>query len=741
MDDEILEEFINESMDALDELEPIVVKLSPDGDNADALGAVFRHLHSIKGTASFVNLPVLTRIAHAAENLLDELRHNTLQVTPHRVDLLCEAIDIIRAALGDLNARRGESVYEVRADTLAEKLDFETKRPSKPGRRIQTDAQPSSNLQASAPSVIGRSSPLEEPSPMTQSAAHAESRRSGESSINGALMMPDLLEKFCTESEEQISSIELTLLAWEQEQADDEMIAEAFRAMHSFKGNCGIMGLGDMETITHNLETTFSEWSKGTSQPNPTQITAILSVLDILRRALNLLPEGGGHIPQKDKLLDALNVTASQAPPAFDQEPERKPFATRPPEKSPRATKNDSTNETSGQERASSSIRVDTRKLDELMNLVGELIIAETTVTHNPDLEGHDFENFQKAALNLNRITRQLQDVTMQARMVPIETTFRKMIRLVRDVAGKQGKKVILVTSGEETEVDKSVVETIADPLVHLIRNGIDHGLEDAAGRQSSGKSGSGQLKLHAQHQGGEVWISITDDGRGIDPEGVLKSAIKKGVADPERSYSRDEILQMIFAPGFSTAAEVTDISGRGVGMDVVKRNIERVNGRIDIDTELGRGTTFTMRIPLTLAIIEGMLVRVGGSFYTIPLLSIRESVKASRENLTIMSDGQEMLKLRERHYPITKLSDLSGGNTTQDLSQGILVLVESEANVACILVDEVVGQRQTVIKPLPEYLRNLRSLGGCSILHNGDISLILDIDALVRSSQKQAAA
>ena len=556
-------------------------------------------------------------------------------------------------------------------------------------------------------------------------------------------MMPDLLEKFCTESEEQISSIELTLLAWEQEQADAEMIAEAFRAMHSFKGNCGIMGLGDMEKITHNLETTFSEWSQGTSQPNPAQITAILSVLDILRRALNLLPEGGGHIPQKEKLLAALNVTASQAPPAFEEEQEEKLVASCPAEKQPspqRATK-DITNEQGGQERASSSIRVDTRKLDELMNLVGELIIAETTVTHNPDLEGHDFENFQKAALNLNRITRQLQDVTMQARMVPIETTFRKMIRLVRDVAGKQGKKVNLVTSGEETEVDKSVVETIADPLVHLIRNGIDHGLEDAAGRQSSGKASSGLLKLHAHHQGGEVWISITDDGRGIDPESVLKSAIKKGVADPERSYSRDEILQMIFAPGFSTAAQVTDISGRGVGMDVVKRNIERVNGRIDIDTELGRGTTFTLRIPLTLAIIEGMLVRVGGSFYTIPLLSIRESVKASRENLTIMSDGQEMLKLRERHYPITKLSDLSGGNTTQDLSQGILVLVESEANVACILVDEVVGQRQTVIKPLPEYLRNLRSLGGCSILHNGDISLILDIDALVRSSQKQAAA
>jgi len=374
--------------------------------------------------------------------------------------------------------------------------------------------------------------------------------------------------------------------------------------------------------------------------------------------------------------------------------------------------------------------------------LVGELIIAETTVTHNPDLEGHEFENFQKAALNLNRITRQLQDVTMQARMVPIDTTFQKMIRLVRDVSSKQGKSVNLMMSGEETEVDKSVIETIGDPLIHLIRNGIDHGLEDAEGRASAEKSATGTLRLSASHQGGEVWISVADDGRGIDPEKVLQSAIKKGVADPEKTYTRDEILHMVFAPGFSTAAQVTDISGRGVGMDVVKKNIERVNGRIDVDTKLGEGTTFTLRIPLTLAIIEGMLVRVGGSYFTIPLLSIMESVKATAENLTVTSAGQELLKLRDQHYPITKLSDLSSTDSaTQDVSHGILVLVESDGQQACVLVDEVVGQRQTVIKPLPDYLRNIRTLGGCSILHNGDISLILDIDALVRRSQKQAAA
>ncbi len=729
MDDEVLEEFITESFEALDELEPLVVGLADGGESGDALNAIFRHLHSIKGTASFVDLPKLTRVAHAAENLVDELRHESLHVTAHRIDLLCKAIDVIRVALTDLSSGFGEDRYEKRAIELADVLDNETNRPS---TRREEHHQPSAPTKSANPTpqivMAGREYPPD--------STDVDEPRS--SSLDGVLNMPELVEKFVAESEEQIESIELTLLSWERSEATVEMLGEAFRAMHSFKGNCGIMGLSDMEDLTHNMESTFSEWKSGKSAPKQVQVTAILSVLDVLRRALERLPAGKGRIRDKNRLLSALNAT-SQPPRPMENE---LPKVAAPP----RSTEGKLGRPTDEMEpvavdRTANSIRVDTRKLDEMMNLVGELIIAETTVTHNPDLEGFEFENFQKAALNLNRITRQLQDVTMQARMVPIEGTFRKMIRLVRDVSQKQGKKVNLVTSGEETEVDKSVVETIADPLVHLIRNGIDHGLEDNEQRTQLGKPKVGQLQLAAHHQGGEVWISITDDGRGIDPDKVLDSAIKKGIADPDKTYLRDDILHMIFAPGFSTAARVTDISGRGVGMDVVKRNIERVNGRIDIDTTTGRGTTFTLRIPLTLAIIEGMLVRVGQSFYTIPLLSIRESVKASWDTLTVTSDGQQMLRLRKRHYPVTKLGDLfSTANACKSIEQGILVIVESEGQQACVLVDEVVGQRQTVIKPLPDYLRHVRTLSGCSILHNGDISLILDVDSLVRSSQRNAA-
>lgn len=760
MDEEIIEEFVTESMDGLDELEPLIVGLTPQGANREDLDAIFRHLHSIKGTASFVNLPILTRVAHAAENLLDALRHGEIEVNSPRIDLMCEAVDIIRTALERLSQGISEDSYADSAKELTQRLNAETQLGDEPSVKNITlsprsEAAPSSKKGDSAV----RQSPMPPPSESMD----------GPSSTLVAMLMPDLVDKFCTESEEQLSNIELTLLAWESQTATTEMLAESFRDMHSLKGNCGIMGLADMEEITHHLESTFLEWSEGKSAPQQAQVTTILSTLDVLRQSMQNLTTNRGEIREKERLLQALfsaaSSSASRAPESMAERDEEPPSGEEflvenegtavevnassaqgesPPKVKKSRTVNsvDEPETTLGVERVSNSIRVDTRKLDELMNLVGELIIAETTVTHNPDLEGHEFENFQKAALNLNRITRQLQDVTMQARMVPIETTFRKMIRLVRDVSKKQQKEVLLSTEGAETEVDKSVIETIADPLVHLIRNGIDHGLEDSPGRKAAGKPTTGNLKLSAHHQGGEVWISITDDGRGIDPDKILASAIKKKVAEPDRTYTRDEILQMIFAPGFSTAAAITDISGRGVGMDVVKRNVERVNGRIDVDTKVGRGTTFTLRIPLTLAIIEGMLVRVGKSFYILPLLSIKESVKATSESLTVLSDGQELLKLREEHYPITRLSDLCPSDSEGlSVDDGILVLVESEGHQACILVDEVVGQRQTVIKPLPDYLKGIRSLGGCSILHNGAISLILDVDALVRNSRKQEEA
>ena len=381
-----------------------------------------------------------------------------------------------------------------------------------------------------------------------------------------------------------------------------------------------------------------------------------------------------------------------------------------------------------------SSLRVDVGKLDLLMDLVGELIIAETAVTHDTEEGPRDLE---KAMAQLSRVTRSLQDVAMSLRMVAIADTFNKMKRLVRDVSNKQGKDVSLHITGEETEVDKTVAEIISDPLVHLMRNAVDHGMETPEERLAAGKPAKGVLSLEARHQAGEIWITVSDDGKGMDPRRILDKAVEKGLVRRERGeqLSDSEIFAFVFEPGFSTAAAVTAISGRGVGMDVVKKNIERVKGRIEVTSVMGKGTSFTLRIPLTMAIIEGMLVRVGSSSFTIPLLSIRESFVTRTQSITRLTSGQELVRIRNELLPVLRLKELYGLPEGEDaIEDGVLVVLESDREVVCLFVDELVGQRQTVVKGLSSYLGDVRGLSGCTVMGDGRISLILDVAGILGS-------
>jgi len=379
------------------------------------------------------------------------------------------------------------------------------------------------------------------------------------------------------------------------------------------------------------------------------------------------------------------------------------------------------------------NIRVDLDKLDALMDLVGELILAGTMVTQSPDLEGHHFADFQRASLQLNRITRSIQDVAMSVRMVPISATFRKMLRLVRDLAQKQGKQVELELVGEGTEIDKTVVEAIADPLVHILRNSVDHGLESPEVRVAAGKPPTGRIRMEAAHEGGEIRITIEDDGKGLDRDAILEKARAKGLVDPSRPEpSEAEIFRFIFAPGFSTAKQVSDVSGRGVGMDVVRRNIDKLGGRVDVSSTMGRGTRIRIHLPLTLAIVEGMLVRVGASVYTIPLLSIRESVTIDPSQVTRPGGAQEVVGIRGQLLPVLRVHEFHRIEAAEtELEKGILVVVEEHGRCFAVFVDGLIGQRQTVIKALPEFIGSLPGISGCSILGNGDISLILDVKAL----------
>ncbi|MCL2386779.1 MAG: chemotaxis protein CheA [Defluviitaleaceae bacterium] len=375
-------------------------------------------------------------------------------------------------------------------------------------------------------------------------------------------------------------------------------------------------------------------------------------------------------------------------------------------------------------------ISVNVNKLDALLNLMGELVISEAMVTQNSELEGLQLESFNKETRHLRKIISNLQQTVMSMRMVPLSATFFRMHRIVRDMCRQLDKDVQLDIVGEETEVDKNIIEHIADPIMHIIRNSIDHGVELPAERSSRGKPAKARVLLEAKNAGGDVLIIIKDDGRGINTEKVLKKAKTNGLTTkPDAEYTDREIQQFIFLPGFSTNDQVTAYSGRGVGMDVVTSNLEIVGGTALVDSTPGEGTTFTLKIPLTLAIIEGMSVLVAGAQYTIPIVHIIKSFKAQPENLFTDPSGNEMITERGEIFNIVRLHEffnIEGAVT--DVCEGTLIMLENGEHVVCLLVDDLIGQQQAVVKSMPKYFKKVRGLSGCTLLGNGDISLIIDV-------------
>ncbi|MFZ5352850.1 MAG: chemotaxis protein CheW [Bacillota bacterium] len=379
-------------------------------------------------------------------------------------------------------------------------------------------------------------------------------------------------------------------------------------------------------------------------------------------------------------------------------------------------------------------ISVSVSKLDKLMDLVGELVISEAMVTRNPDLLGLNLENFQKSARQLRKITNELQDVAMSIRMVSLAPTFQKMNRLIRDMSKKVGKQVQLELVGQDTEVDKNIIENIGDPLMHLIRNAVDHGIETTEEREKTGKPAQGTITLEAKNIGSDVWIEVRDDGKGLDKDRILRKALENGLTNKKEEELTDrEIFSFIFLPGFSTKEKVTEFSGRGVGMDVVQKNIEKVRGTIYVDSVQGKGTTISIKIPLTLSIIDGMTIKVGESMYTIPITSIRESLRISGEQVIEDLEGREMIMLRGESFPIIRLHKLYKVETKSvELKDGIIIVVESDTKTICLFADELIGEQQVVVKTLPNYIKKVKGVAGCTILGDGGISLILNIQDLL---------
>lgn len=384
-----------------------------------------------------------------------------------------------------------------------------------------------------------------------------------------------------------------------------------------------------------------------------------------------------------------------------------------------------------------SMISVGVTKLDMLMDLVGEMVIAEAMVIQNPDLDGLELERFHKAANQLNKITNEIQDLVMSIRMVPLSTTFQKMNRIVRDMSKKLNKDVELQIIGEDTEVDKNIIEHISDPLMHLVRNSVDHGVESPQERVAKGKAKTGVITLEAKSAGNDVLIIVRDDGKGLDRDKILSKARENNLLTRDSDELSDkEIFNLILLPGFSTKAEISEFSGRGVGMDVVKMNIEEIGGSVSVDSIKDKGTIITLKIPLTLAIIDGMITKVGKACYTLPTISIKESFRPVEHNIITDTNGNEVIMVRGEFYPILRLHrhfDVETDRT--DLTKGIIIMVEQDEKRLCIYTDELIGQQQVVVKALPEYIKKFKrvtGLAGCTLLGDGSISLILDIAGLI---------
>ncbi|MBU2551988.1 MAG: chemotaxis protein CheA [Proteobacteria bacterium] len=724
----------------IDDVEPRLIELeqysSETGEvDEETVNLIFRLFHSIKGSAGFLGLETIVDVTHNAETLLDLFRSGRSKLSARHTDVLCRTCDMVLALLDQVETTGGDSGMESQAGEVTRNLVEMIAREEKGGEASERGA-----VRAADPEEDGDGGGRPETAEVIEEALELT-------------LTPEMVQRFIEESDEQLERVEQALLALEKSPDKIEGLEEAFRSLHSFKGNCGFMGQADLERLSHGAENVLGAIKDGRLEAGKKNIPTLLYMVDVLRGAIaEISNQGPGQVENLPMLCDMLNDMA----PAPVQEPKavraeiKEPEALwllreEEPEPSPAAEKESVAKTKTAPMMKSRSvfrqdIRVDLTKLDQLINLVGELVIAESMVTRNPDLAGLEMENFDKATNHLDKIVRDLQDVALSVRMIPVAGIFRKMIRLVYDLSARASKKVNLTLLGEDTEIDKTVAELIADPLVHLVRNSVDHAIETPDERLAAGKPETGQITLEARHEGGEVWISIKDDGRGLNREKILARGIERGLVPGDgQGMSDAEVYDLIFQPGFSTAEQVTDVSGRGVGMDVVKKNVEKIKGHVDVTTQPGLGTVLLLRIPLTLAIMEGMLVRVGSNQYTIPLLSIRESIRVDQRTVIRTMDGQELIKVREEILPVMRLHDLHKIKPDfEQLHEGLLVIVENRADAVALFVDEILGEQQAVIKGLSNYIGSVKGVTGCTILGDGQISLILDCGGLIKKAMAQ---
>lgn len=593
----------------------------------------------------------------------------------------------------------------------------------------------------------------------------------------------ELLSGFVNEALEHLQSIEVNALLLEDTPEDQEVIGAVFRPFHTIKGVSGFLNLGDINHLAHALENLLDQARGGRLVLDSEAIDVILAGVDVLRQMIMesqaafqakrsrrgfdisglegriqgvmACGEGGPEVketaavaPRLGEVLVERGLVPQEAVEEALEEQRQRPDkslgtilvnkgAAEPSDvaeglKAQRAICQASTRQVQAQE-----VKIDTTKLDNLLDMVGELVIAQSMVAANPKIQGLGDRKLSADLAQLSRITTDLQKNTMAMRMVPIKQTFQKMVRVVRDTAKKQGKQIRLVLEGEGTEIDRNMVEKFYDPLVHMVRNSVDHGIESPAERQAAGKPEEGTVTLAAYHKGGAVCIEIRDDGKGLARDKIVAKALERGLIESVEGMSDEEVYHLIFKPGFSTADVITDISGRGVGMDIVHKTMEELRGKVEIKSLLGQGTTFTIALPLTLAIIDGMVVEVAGERYILPTVAVVESLRPQREEYSTVQGRGEMIMIRGSLLPLVRLMDVVGiEGEHRDPWETLVVVVEHHGMRRCLLVDRLIGRQEVVIKSLGESLKGVRVVAGGAIMGDGKVGLILDVEGVFKAHE-----
>lgn len=712
-DYEVLVSFIQEAQDHLENIEEEILRLE-DGNDPVVVNDIFRSMHTIKGVSSFIGLNKIKNLSHSLESVLDELRVNKIEIGSDLIDLLLAGTDMLTKMVQELDMKaQAKQAGEFTGGTLDSEMDID---------------------------------------PIVDALDHVKDGKAGEESAAGGegLITPEMVERFTEESNKLLTEVEEALKKLREDPEDKDVLADAFRTMHTIKGNAGFLGYRNIEQVCVNIETVLDQLRKGEQEYSESVLEVLLESIGAIKEGLVGVAEGEGDENIVDKplgeaLIDVGGVPREAVEQALEMQQRRlgeilvdegkvQPDVIEKALTQQRKMRGEGPAEGVSAQRK--DIRVDTEKLDKLFDLMGELITTEAMVIDNPELEQHDLDKFYLDSSNLSKITREMQEITMAIRMIPLEGLFNKMRRLVRDLSRKFEKEVNFNISGQDTEMDRNVMEEISDPLVHIIRNAIDHGIETKEKREAAGKDPTGNIWLNARYEGNEIWITVKDDGQGLNRKKILSKAVSHGIVegDVAASMPDKEVWPLIFEPGFSTADQVSEISGRGVGMDVVKRNIEKLRGKVDISTESGKGSEIVMRIPLTLAIIDGITVTVGNMMYTIPISDIISFHKVEAGQLTTTQKEGEVLNLRGEILPIIKLHRVFRIETDKkEVSDGIVIIVLSDGKQAAVLVDEIIGNKQVVIKALPEEMGDMEGVSGCTIMGNGEVSLIIDTNTLLQ--------